>query len=199
MYQWYTGIRYYCLIWTKNPYFMSSYLCQLFVYLFKHPKFILRYWLTTFIFLIFIYFFFVQVYYASEMFGLDSTVTFGGYFLMADVFLKQNKPDVALSLYAEVDTHPPPVHIESSVSVKRLSSHCVRVYRWRVHGTLTCVSWWMISVGVALNQKNVLVSGIKTVNIHKDISTNSLISVDSNAFIVHQISNVYIFILWRAN
>lgn len=82
----------------------------------------------------------MQVYYASEMFGLDSTVTSGGYFLMADVFLKQNKPDVALSLYAEVDTHSPPVHIESSVSVKRLSSHCVRVYRWRVHGTLSCVS-----------------------------------------------------------
>ncbi|KAG1973800.1 zinc finger MYND domain-containing protein [Pimephales promelas] len=43
-----------------------------------------------------------DVYYASEMYGLDSTVTSGGYFLMADVFLKQNKPEVALSLYAEV-------------------------------------------------------------------------------------------------
>ncbi|XP_056319492.1 zinc finger MYND domain-containing protein 12 [Danio aesculapii] len=43
-----------------------------------------------------------DVYYASEMFGLDSTVTSGGYFLMADVFLKQNKPDMAHSLYTEV-------------------------------------------------------------------------------------------------
>ncbi len=38
------------------------------------------------------------------MFGLDSTVTSGGYFLMADVFLKQNKPDIAHSLYTEVGT-----------------------------------------------------------------------------------------------
>ncbi|KAK2898639.1 hypothetical protein Q8A67_010057 [Cirrhinus molitorella] len=43
-----------------------------------------------------------DVYYASEVFGLASTVTSGGYFLMADVFLKQNKPDVAHSLYTEV-------------------------------------------------------------------------------------------------
>ncbi|NP_001007305.1 zinc finger MYND domain-containing protein 12 [Danio rerio] len=43
-----------------------------------------------------------DVYYAIEMFGLDSIVTSGGYFLMADVFLKQNKPDIAHSLYTEV-------------------------------------------------------------------------------------------------
>ncbi|KAI7797616.1 zinc finger MYND domain-containing protein 12 [Triplophysa rosa] len=43
-----------------------------------------------------------DVYYASEVFGLDSIVTFGGYFLMAEVFLKQNKPDVTRSLYTEV-------------------------------------------------------------------------------------------------
>ncbi|XP_043102764.1 zinc finger MYND domain-containing protein 12 isoform X2 [Puntigrus tetrazona] len=43
-----------------------------------------------------------DVYYASEVFGLESTVTSGGYFLLADVFLKQNKPDVAHSLYTEV-------------------------------------------------------------------------------------------------
>ncbi|XP_051508467.1 zinc finger MYND domain-containing protein 12 [Myxocyprinus asiaticus] len=43
-----------------------------------------------------------DVYYASEMFGLVSTVTCGGYFLMADVFLKQNKPDIACSLFTEV-------------------------------------------------------------------------------------------------
>ncbi|KAK9970572.1 hypothetical protein ABG768_026505 [Culter alburnus] len=43
-----------------------------------------------------------DVYYASEMFGLDSTVTSGGYFLMAGVFLKQNEPGIALSLYTEV-------------------------------------------------------------------------------------------------
>jgi len=105
---------------------MSIYVCQLFVNLFKTPKFHFEV-LTRYIhFSNFNIFFFVQVYYASEMYGLDSTVTSGGYFLMADVFLKQNKPEVALSLYAEVDTHPPPVHTESSVSVKRLSSHCVR-------------------------------------------------------------------------
>uniref|UniRef100_A0A673GI76 Zinc finger, MYND-type containing 12 n=1 Tax=Sinocyclocheilus rhinocerous TaxID=307959 RepID=A0A673GI76_9TELE len=43
-----------------------------------------------------------DVYYASEMFGLGSTVMSGGYFLMADVFLKQNKPGIAHSLYTEV-------------------------------------------------------------------------------------------------
>ncbi|TRZ02690.1 hypothetical protein DNTS_022668, partial [Danionella cerebrum] len=43
-----------------------------------------------------------DVYYACEMFGLDSTVTSGGYFLMADVFVKQNKLDIAHSFYTEV-------------------------------------------------------------------------------------------------
>nr|XP_055023795.1 zinc finger MYND domain-containing protein 12 isoform X2 [Misgurnus anguillicaudatus] len=43
-----------------------------------------------------------DVYYASEVFGLESTETCEGYFLMADVFLKQNKPDITHSLYTEV-------------------------------------------------------------------------------------------------
>ncbi|XP_060788133.1 zinc finger MYND domain-containing protein 12 isoform X2 [Neoarius graeffei] len=43
-----------------------------------------------------------DVYYASEEFGLDSVVTARGYFLMANVFMKQEKPDIVNSLYSEV-------------------------------------------------------------------------------------------------
>ncbi|XP_072537732.1 zinc finger MYND domain-containing protein 12 [Salminus brasiliensis] len=43
-----------------------------------------------------------DVYYASEEFGLNSVETAGGYFLMANVFMKQEKPDVASSLYSQV-------------------------------------------------------------------------------------------------
>nr|XP_046199616.1 zinc finger MYND domain-containing protein 12 isoform X1 [Oncorhynchus gorbuscha] len=43
-----------------------------------------------------------QVYYASEEYGLDNIVTCGGYFLMANVFIKQEKMDIASSLYTEV-------------------------------------------------------------------------------------------------
>ncbi|KAM3617913.1 uncharacterized protein V6R79_012548 [Siganus canaliculatus] len=43
-----------------------------------------------------------DVYYASEEYGEDSTVTSGGYFLMANVFAKQGKTQIARSLYAEV-------------------------------------------------------------------------------------------------
>ncbi|XP_071394464.1 zinc finger MYND domain-containing protein 12 [Centroberyx affinis] len=43
-----------------------------------------------------------DVYYASEEYGLDSTVTCGGYFLMANVFVKQGKMLIAHSLYSEV-------------------------------------------------------------------------------------------------
>ncbi|XP_022526764.2 zinc finger MYND domain-containing protein 12 [Astyanax mexicanus] len=42
------------------------------------------------------------VYYASEEFGLNSTETARGYFMMADVFGKQEKPDIASSLYSQV-------------------------------------------------------------------------------------------------
>lgn len=45
---------------------------------------------------------FFQIYFASEEYGLDSTVTCGGYFLMADVFVKQGKVPIARSLYSEV-------------------------------------------------------------------------------------------------
>ncbi|XP_054634506.1 zinc finger MYND domain-containing protein 12 [Dunckerocampus dactyliophorus] len=43
-----------------------------------------------------------DIYFASEEYGLENTVTCGGYFLMADVFAKQGKPSVVHSLYTEV-------------------------------------------------------------------------------------------------
>ncbi|XP_041702069.1 zinc finger MYND domain-containing protein 12 isoform X2 [Coregonus clupeaformis] len=43
-----------------------------------------------------------DVYYASEEYGLDNIVTCGGYFLMANVFIKQEKMDIVSSLYTEV-------------------------------------------------------------------------------------------------
>ncbi|XP_040901905.1 zinc finger MYND domain-containing protein 12 [Toxotes jaculatrix] len=43
-----------------------------------------------------------DIYFASEEYGLDSTVTCGGYFLMADVFAKQGKMPIVHSLYSEV-------------------------------------------------------------------------------------------------
>ncbi|XP_048872374.1 zinc finger MYND domain-containing protein 12 isoform X3 [Brienomyrus brachyistius] len=42
-----------------------------------------------------------DVYYASEEFGLDSTVACGGYILMANIFFKQKKFDIAMSLCTE--------------------------------------------------------------------------------------------------
>lgn len=46
--------------------------------------------------------YFPQIYFATEEYGLDSTVTSGGYFLMADVFAKQGKSPIVHSLYLEV-------------------------------------------------------------------------------------------------
>ncbi|XP_031142053.2 zinc finger MYND domain-containing protein 12 isoform X2 [Sander lucioperca] len=43
-----------------------------------------------------------DIYFASEEYSLDSTVTCGGYFLMADVFTKQGKMPIARSLYSQV-------------------------------------------------------------------------------------------------
>ncbi|NXE85015.1 ZMY12 protein, partial [Cochlearius cochlearius] len=43
-----------------------------------------------------------DIYLASSTFGLKSIETSGGYFHMANVFFRQNKMDVANSLYAEV-------------------------------------------------------------------------------------------------
>ncbi|XP_072223281.1 zinc finger MYND domain-containing protein 12 [Leuresthes tenuis] len=43
-----------------------------------------------------------DIYFASEEYGLDSTVVCHGYFLMADVFIKQGKMPIVHSLYAEV-------------------------------------------------------------------------------------------------
>ncbi|XP_040009499.1 zinc finger MYND domain-containing protein 12 [Xiphias gladius] len=43
-----------------------------------------------------------DIYFASEEYGPDSTVTCGGYFLMADVFAKQGKMAIARSLYSKV-------------------------------------------------------------------------------------------------
>ncbi|XP_063321114.1 zinc finger MYND domain-containing protein 12 [Pelmatolapia mariae] len=43
-----------------------------------------------------------DIYFATEEYGLDSTVTSRGYFLMADVFTKQGKMPTVRSLYSEV-------------------------------------------------------------------------------------------------
>ncbi|XP_077370742.1 zinc finger MYND domain-containing protein 12 [Festucalex cinctus] len=43
-----------------------------------------------------------DIYFASEEYGLDSTVLCGGYFLMADVFVKKGEPSIVHSLYTEV-------------------------------------------------------------------------------------------------
>ncbi|XP_053173910.1 zinc finger MYND domain-containing protein 12 [Scomber japonicus] len=43
-----------------------------------------------------------DIYFASEEYGLESTLTCRGYFLMAEVFAKQGKMPVARSLYSEV-------------------------------------------------------------------------------------------------
>ncbi|XP_076597973.1 zinc finger MYND domain-containing protein 12 [Chaetodon auriga] len=43
-----------------------------------------------------------DIFFATEEYGLDSTVTCGGYFLMAEVFVEQGKMSVARSLYSEV-------------------------------------------------------------------------------------------------
>ncbi|XP_036435057.1 zinc finger MYND domain-containing protein 12 isoform X2 [Colossoma macropomum] len=43
-----------------------------------------------------------DVYYASEEFGLNTVETAGGYYLMAEVFSKQEKLDIANSLYSQV-------------------------------------------------------------------------------------------------
>uniref|UniRef100_A0A3B4FMC1 Zinc finger MYND-type containing 12 n=1 Tax=Pundamilia nyererei TaxID=303518 RepID=A0A3B4FMC1_9CICH len=43
-----------------------------------------------------------DIYFATEEYGLDSTVTSRGYFLMADVFTKQGKISTVHSLYSEV-------------------------------------------------------------------------------------------------
>ncbi|XP_036388567.1 zinc finger MYND domain-containing protein 12 [Megalops cyprinoides] len=43
-----------------------------------------------------------DVYYASEEYGLDNIVTCGGYYLMADVFIKQGKMDIVNTLYIQL-------------------------------------------------------------------------------------------------
>ncbi|XP_042348177.1 zinc finger MYND domain-containing protein 12 isoform X2 [Plectropomus leopardus] len=43
-----------------------------------------------------------DIYFSSEEYGLDSTVTAGGCFLMADVFAKQGKMHTVRSVYSEV-------------------------------------------------------------------------------------------------
>ena len=43
------------------------------------------------------------MHYAIDEYGLDNIVTKGGYFLMANVFMKQEKKDIAHSMYAEVN------------------------------------------------------------------------------------------------
>ncbi|XP_047196304.1 zinc finger MYND domain-containing protein 12 [Hippoglossus stenolepis] len=58
-----------------------------------------------------------DVYFASEEYGLDSTVTSDGYFLMADVFAKQGKISITRSLYSTV------AHIWHRHLSKLLKSH----------------------------------------------------------------------------
>ncbi|GAA6233331.1 zinc finger MYND domain-containing protein 12 [Lates japonicus] len=58
-----------------------------------------------------------DIYFASEEYGLDSTVTCGGYFLMADVFAKQGKMPILRSLYSEV------AHIWHRNLTKLLKTH----------------------------------------------------------------------------
>ncbi|XP_037335365.2 zinc finger MYND domain-containing protein 12 [Pungitius pungitius] len=43
-----------------------------------------------------------DIYLSSEVYGLDSTVPCGGYFLMADVFAKKGKVPITRSLYSKV-------------------------------------------------------------------------------------------------
>ncbi|XP_037540196.1 zinc finger MYND domain-containing protein 12 [Nematolebias whitei] len=43
-----------------------------------------------------------DIYFATEEYGLDSTITCRGFFLLADVFVKQGKTLIAQSLYSEV-------------------------------------------------------------------------------------------------
>uniref|UniRef100_A0A3B5A0H2 Zinc finger MYND-type containing 12 n=1 Tax=Stegastes partitus TaxID=144197 RepID=A0A3B5A0H2_9TELE len=43
-----------------------------------------------------------DIYFASEEYSLDSIVTCGGYFLMADAFVEQGKMPIARSVYSEV-------------------------------------------------------------------------------------------------
>ena len=45
---------------------------------------------------------FFQIYHASDEFGTDDIRTSGGYFHMANVFFRQNRMDVANSLYERV-------------------------------------------------------------------------------------------------
>nr|ACO08964.1 Zinc finger MYND domain-containing protein 12 [Osmerus mordax] len=66
-----------------------------------------------------------DVYYASDEYGLDNIVTKGGYFLMANVFMKQEKKDIAHSMYAEVAktwhshlTRLVEAHTQSSISLE---------------------------------------------------------------------------------
>lgn len=45
---------------------------------------------------------FLQIYFATEEYGLDSTITCRGFFLLAEVFVKQGKTLIAQSLHSEV-------------------------------------------------------------------------------------------------
>lgn len=64
-----------------------------------------------------------DIYFASEEYGLDSIVTCGGYFLMADVFAKQGKMTIARSLYSEV------AHTWHSHLAKLLKTHIENVQK----------------------------------------------------------------------
>ena len=50
---------------------------------------------------------FLQIYHSSNVHGTDDIRTSGGYFHMANVFYRQNKMDVAFSLYNQVSAMQP--------------------------------------------------------------------------------------------
>lgn len=75
----------------------------------------------------------MQVYYASEEFGLDSVVTAEGHFLMADVFMKQGKSDITNSIYSEVHQHH--LHLLSLIFSIHISYFSVFIRAMQVAST----------------------------------------------------------------
>ncbi|XP_038578783.1 zinc finger MYND domain-containing protein 12 [Micropterus salmoides] len=63
-----------------------------------------------------------DIYFASEAYGLDSTISCGGYFHMAGVFAKKGKLPIACSLYSEV------AHTWHSHLTKLIKTHVENVH-----------------------------------------------------------------------
>ncbi|MCI4380749.1 hypothetical protein PGIGA_G00243630 [Pangasianodon gigas] len=120
-----------------------------------------------------------DVYYASEEFGLDSVVTAGGYFLMANVFVKQEKTDIANSLYSEVAStwHAHLSKLMESYSQKEHEgaqyfdvAHCAEVNR-------------MLSVLLEAQQQDV--------NTHPAYSTTLAHSLGQRALLSHSLAMLW--------